>query len=138
MHMSSDYESLLNNVYENMPKHEKSAERFELPNIIVLSQGNKTIVKNFKELCDAMRREPSIVSKYLSKELAAPSNYDGKQLIFNGKISESLIKSKVSDFVEKYIKCKICGRYDTHFEAIDRNIRVLKCEACGATSPVRL
>ncbi len=138
MHMSEDYEALLNNVYENMPKREQRAERFELPSIVVLLQGNKTIVKNFKELCEAMRRDPSVVSKYLSKELAAPSNFDGKQLIFNGKISEALIKSKVHDFVEKFIKCKICGRYDTHFEAIDRNIRILKCEACGATSPARL
>ncbi|MEM0438246.1 MAG: translation initiation factor IF-2 subunit beta [Candidatus Micrarchaeia archaeon] len=133
-----DYESLLNNVYSTMPKRTAKSERFELPDLEVLTQGNKTIVRNFGDVCSIMRREPQQVSKFLSKELAVPSSIDGKRLIFNGKVDPRLLASKLQDFLAKYVKCKVCGSYDTHFEAADRSVHVLICEACGARSPAVL
>lgn len=133
-----DYDSLLERVYKNIPKREAASERFELPDMEVLMQGNKTIVRNFGDVCEIMRREPLVVSKFLSKELAVPSSLNGKRLIFNGKVDQRLLVSKIQDFLNKYVKCKVCGRYDTHFETVDRNIKTLICEACGARAPVRL
>ncbi|MGB9635177.1 MAG: translation initiation factor IF-2 subunit beta [Candidatus Micrarchaeia archaeon] len=136
--MPEDYDILLERAYKNVPKREEYTGRFELPNIEVLAQGNKTIVKNFGDLCTTIRREPKEVSKYLSKELAVPSSIDGKRLIFNGKVDERLLASKIHEFVERFVKCKTCGGYDTHLEQVDRNIFMMKCEACGAQAPVRL
>ena len=136
--MKEDYDSLLERVYKNIPHHEGGSERFELPDIEVFEQGNKTIVRNFGDICGAMRRDPSLVSKFLSKELAVPSSIDGKRLIFNGKVDSKLLVSKIQDFVSKYVKCKVCNRYDTHIESVDRNTKTLICEACGARAPMRL
>ncbi|MCX8200148.1 MAG: translation initiation factor IF-2 subunit beta [Candidatus Micrarchaeota archaeon] len=136
--MKDEYDTLLERVYKNIPKHEGSGERFELPDVEVLEQGNKTLVRNFGDLCDVMRREPAVVSKFLSKELAVPSSIDGKRLIFNGKVDSRLLVSKIQDFVGKFVKCKVCNRYDTHISSVDRNTKVLICEACGARAPVRL
>ncbi len=136
--MVEDYNTLLERVYKNIPRHETVSDRFELPDIEVLTQGNKTIVRNFGDVCGVMRREPLLVSKFLSKELAVPSSIDDKRLIFNGKVDQRLLVSKIQEFLNKYVRCKVCGRYDTHFESVDRNVRMLVCEVCGARSPVRL
>ena len=133
-----NYENLLERVYKNIPKREQSAERFEVPELEVFQQGNKTIVRNFTDVCSVLRRDPKDIAKYLSRELAVPSNIEGKRLIFNGKVDNRLLSSKMSEFINKNIKCKVCGSYDTHFESLDRHTKIMKCEACGAQAPVRL
>lgn len=136
--MKDDYDTLLEKVYKSIPSRDATGERFELPDIEVLEQGNKTIVRNFGDICSVMRREPASVSKFLSKELAVPSSIDGKRLIFSGKVDSRLLASKIQDFIGKFVKCKVCNRYDTHIEAIDRSTKTLICEVCGARAPVRL
>jgi len=136
--MNEDYDNLLERVYKNIPSRAEASDRFELPDVEVLLQGSKTIVKNFGDLCSILRREPTEVSKYLSRELAVPASLEGKRLIFNGRVDSRLLASKIQDFVVKFVKCKTCGRFDTHFESADRNVKMMKCEVCGARAPVRL
>ncbi len=136
--MKEDYDNLLERVYKNIPQREASGERFELPDIEVLEQGTKTLVRNFGDVCSVIRREPAMVAKFLSKELAVPSSIDGKRLIFNGRVDNRLLASKIQDFVNKFVRCKVCKRYDTHIETVERNVKTLICEACGARAPVRL
>ncbi len=133
-----NYDELLERAYSSLPETDKSSERFEVPNAVVFHQGNRTIIKNFKEICDAIRRDPNLFGKYLSRELAAPYAVEDRRLVLNGRIDSRLIKSKIKDFIERFVKCPVCGRYDTHFEDVDRHIKILKCEVCGARTPVRL
>jgi translation initiation factor 2 subunit 2 len=116
--MNEDYDSLLERVYKNIPQREASSQRFEMPSVEVLAQGNKTIIRNFGDLCSVMRREPIQMSKFLSKELAVSSSIDGKRLIFNGKVDERLLATKIQDFLNKFVKCKVCSSFDTHFENV--------------------
>lgn len=132
-----DYESLLNKAYEKIPSKVKIADRFEIPVVEIILQGNQTIIKNFSGVCEIFRREPQHFLKYLTKELATPANFDGSRAILQSKIPQSLIQKKLEAYVKEYVICKECKRPDTKLIK-DGRIVFLKCEACGAKTSVKL
>jgi len=134
--MSSDYENLLDNVYENLPKKKASGERWEAPKFEYFSEGNKTIIKNFKVVVDKIRREPTMVSKYLSKELAVPVEIKEERLILQRRLVGDILNNKLDEFIKKYVICKECNKPDTHI-VDEHHYRALACEACGAKSTIR-
>lgn len=137
MSSQKDYEKLLDNIYENIPKKESTGERFEMPRFEYFTEGNKTIVKNFKAVAERIRREPAVISKYLSKELAVPLEIQGERLVLQRKLSGDIVNRKLEEFVQKYVMCKECNRPDTHIEEEGHRVRNLVCEACGARKAVR-
>ena len=134
--MSSEYEKLLDNIYDNLPKKKDTGERFEIPKFEFFTEGNKTIVKNFKSVSDKIRRGPAMVSKYLSKELAVPVEVRDERLIIQRKIRGEMLNKKLEEYITKFVICKECGKPDTHIEDVGR-VHTLICEACGARTPVR-
>ena len=133
-----NYDNLLDDLYANLPKNKVSGERFEIPSANTLVQGNKTIIKNFDFICQRLRREARIFTKYLSRELAVPGNIAGKELILQGKFSNRAINEKINAYCKAQVLCSECGKPDTHLENQGRNVYVLVCEACGARRPVRI
>ncbi len=137
MDAQNDYDKLLDNIYAKLPEKTASTERFEIPRFDFFSEGNKTIIKNFKAVADKIRRDPAILSKYLSKELAVPVEIAGERLILQRKLIGDMVNTKLSDFVSRYVICKECNRPDTHIEEAGHGIRQLVCESCGARKAIR-
>ena len=131
-----DYEKLLNKAYEKLPEKVKTPDRFEIPIVETIVQGNKTIIRNFTQIYQTLRRDPKHLLKFLTKELATPANFDGSRLILQSRIPRSLIQKKLEAYVKDYVICKECGRPDTKLIKEDR-ITFLKCEACGAKASVK-
>ena len=131
-----NYEDLLNKAYQNLPKVEESTERLEIPEPEIIIQGRQTIIKNFSQICEAMRRDPNHLLKFLTKELATPAGFDGTRATFQSKIARRMIENKMESYVKEYLVCKECKRPDTKLVRENR-IVFLKCEACGAKSPVK-
>jgi len=135
--MSSEYEKLLDSVYTNLPKKEAKAERFEMPKFEYFSEGNKTIIKNFKVVCDKIRREQTMISKYLSKELAVPVEIRDERLVLQRRLTGDMVNKKLEEYIMKFVMCKECNRPDTHIEEMGHRVRNLVCEACGARMAIR-
>jgi translation initiation factor 2 subunit 2 len=135
--MSSEYEKLLDDVYEKLPEKTTHTERFEIPKFEFFIEGNRTIVKNFKVVCDKLRREPQTVMKYLTKELAVPAEIQGERLILQRKLMGDILNRKLWDFVNSFVICNECKRPDTHIEDAGRGVRMLVCESCGAKRTIR-
>ena len=131
-----DYETLLNKAYEKLPKIEESTERFEVPSVDIMIQGRQTIIKNFSQICETLRRKPKHLLKFLTKELATPAGFDGVRATFQSKIYKTLIQKKLEVYIRDYVICKECGKPDTKLIKEDR-ITFLKCEACGAKASVK-
>jgi translation initiation factor 2 subunit 2 len=131
-----DYEELLENVYSNLPEKSTSSERFEMPKFEYFIEGNKTIIKNFKVVVDKIRREPSMMIKYLTKELAVPAEQQGERLVLARKLIGDIVNKKLEEFVNKYVICKECKRPDTHIDD-KMGFKQLICESCGARTPIR-
>jgi translation initiation factor 2 subunit 2 len=137
MNPQKDYEQLLDNIYANLPKKEGTTERFEMPKFEYFTEGNKTIIKNFKSVAERIRREPDVISKYLTKELAVPAEQQGDRLVLQRRMTGDILNKKLEDFINKYVMCKQCNRPDTHIEDMGGRLRNLVCESCGARAAIR-
>ncbi len=135
--MSSEYEKLLDSLYAKLPKSTSTGERFEMPKFELFTEGNKTIIKNFKVVIDKIRRDSDVLSKYLSKELAVPVEVQSDRLILQRKLTGDMINKKLEEFIMKYVMCKECNRPDTHIEDLGHRVRNIVCEACGARKAIR-
>jgi len=125
------YEELLEKVYKELPEVKTSSERFEMPKVQSIIQGNKTIISNFVKIVQTFRREIDHLQKYILRELATPGNLDGPRLILNRKISSVLINQKVEQYANTFVICKECGKPDTTLNKEGR-FTYVKCQACGA------
>ncbi len=133
-----DYEYLLKRLYERLPARVQArASRFEVPRPVVERVGSKTVIRNFRQIADVMRREPRILMRYLLKELGTSGNYDEDtgMLVINAKVSTATLMNLIQRFVKTYVICPTCGAPDTRLERRGR-AWVLVCEACGAEQPV--
>ena len=130
-----DYDSLLEAAYEAVPDTVRSAERFEIPTVDVLSEGKMTIIRNFVEVCEKIRRDPNDVLKYLLREFGTAGNLEGRRAVLKSRIPENSIQSRFNTYVETYVICSECGRPDTELIREGR-VLMLKCDACGAKRPV--
>jgi len=131
-----DYEEMLQRAVEKIPKQVGTGERFEMPVLETLVQGNQTIIKNFSDACGKIRREPRHVLKYLTKELAVPGSSDGVRATLNGRPPSRVIQSKFENYVREFVLCKECSRPDTKLLK-EKRITIMRCEACGARGAVK-
>jgi translation initiation factor 2 subunit 2 len=131
-----EYEKMLDRLYLSLPKEALTRERFEMPVVDSFIQGSKTIIKNFSAIMKAARREEQGIYKILTKELATSVSMKEGRLELVGKFQQAQLQSLFNNYFEHYVLCHQCGKPDT--KIIDHEgIKQLKCEACGAISPVK-
>ncbi len=132
-----DYEYLLNRLYEKVPPRSGSAE-YEIPEPEVIRIGSQTIIRNFREISEKLKRDPSLVARYLQKELATAGSYDpgSGQLTLNVKVSRKVISQFLNIFLKTYVRCPTCNSVDTRLTKKGK-AWILICEACGAEQPVK-
>lgn len=130
------YEQLLKAAREKLPEKQESSERFEMPRVKGHLQGNKTVISNFSQIVSALRRDTGHIVKYLQRELATPADIDGPRLVLGRKLAASTVNSKIEQYANDFVLCKICKKPDTILTK-ENKITFLKCQACGAKNPVR-
>jgi translation initiation factor 2 subunit 2 len=128
----TEYEKLLDEAYKKIKVVVgETGERFKVPEMDVFVEGSKTIIINFSQICNHLRRKPEHLSKFLSKELAAYSLMDGDRLILNRKLPKAKINDKILLYVKDFVICKECKKPDTEIIKQD-NFSFIHCLACGA------
>ena len=133
--MGMNYEEMLEKLYSSLRSSRKD-ERFELPTFVVEQQGKKTIIKNFLSVAKTLRRDPQQLYRFLQKELAVPISLSNNTLHIGGRFSSKVLNTLLEKYEKIFVICKICNKPDTHIEEINEVI-VLKCEACGAITPIK-
>ena len=103
----------------------------------ILIEGSQTILRNFSDVVDAMDRDANHVYQYLLNELGTSGTREQSRIMLKGRVPPKRIKEKLVSYVKTYILCNQCRAPDTRFIKEDRTT-LLKCQACGATRPVRL
>ncbi len=132
-----DYEQMLERARKKLPEQAEETSRFEIPKVIGHIQGNKTIISNFYQIADTLRREPDHLVKYVLKELATPGELKKAALIIGTKISASRINEKIQQYAKEFVLCTECKKPDTKLVKEDKFL-YLKCTACGARHPVKV
>ena len=135
--VKSDYEKLLKRIEKKLIKNSKVADdRFELPPVDVMWEGQKTYLRNFVEYPKIMRRDTTKLLQYLSKEFAVPAERVGDSAMFIGKRDPDDFKRLFEIYVSDYVRCLTCQSPDTRIEK-EKRIHFLICEACGAKSTIK-
>jgi len=65
--MDKNYQQLLDRLYSKLPQKEPSSAYQELPKLNIMSAGGTTIIRNFEEYCDRIRRDPKTGDQVLLK-----------------------------------------------------------------------
>ena len=131
-----EYEKLLDRAYAALPKEALTKERFEMPVADSFIQGQKTNVKNFGSILKTIRREPEHMLKYITKEIGTQATTQEDRLVLNGKFTSKQVNDIFTNYIKMYVLCHECLRPDTKI-ADEHGVKLLKCEACGASSPVK-
>ncbi|MFC1768903.1 translation initiation factor IF-2 subunit beta [Nanoarchaeota archaeon] len=132
-----DYKEMLKDVRENLPEAASVRERFEIPKVMGHIQGNRTVISNFPQIANHLRRDVRHMLKFVLKELAAPGEMKRTgALIFGTKLPASRINDKVRLYADRFVLCPECGKPDTKLEK-EGPVTMLKCSACGAKHPVK-
>jgi len=133
--LSEDYAKLLDKAYSNLPKTVGTGERFEIPKVVGIRMGRRTIVQNFGDISGVLNRDPHHLLKFLSREMATAASLDGSRAIFQGKFDVGTVTRLLTIYAQRFVICPICNRPDTKMEKEERYL-FLRCEACGARSSV--
>ncbi|MEM0025245.1 MAG: translation initiation factor IF-2 subunit beta [Zestosphaera sp.] len=131
------YEELLRELYEKLPEKRSQTVTLDIPDLEIVHVGLQTQIKNFKNVCDVILREPKVCARYLLKELAARGTIDesGVFTIYS-RVSSQTINALFKRFLDSYVICKTCGSYQTELRKQGK-IWVIRCLACGAEAPVK-
>jgi translation initiation factor 2 subunit 2 len=133
--LSGDYNKLLERAYANLPNAVGTGERFEIPKVVGIRMGRRTIIQNFGDISSRLNRDPHHLLKFLSRELATAASVDGARAIFQGRFDVATVTRLLNIYAQRYVICPICNRPDTKIEKEGRYL-FLRCEACGAKSSI--
>lgn len=134
--MGYDYEALLRRARSQLPEVSAKKERLELPRFQHQVIGMRTIIFNFKEIAEALNRDPLHMLKYFSGEMATAATMQGSRAIFQGKFFPDTFVRLLQRYMESYVVCTICKSPDTKIVK-EKRLPFVVCEACGAKSSVK-
>jgi translation initiation factor 2 subunit 2 len=134
--MAYDYEELLKRARSQLPEVGVKSERLELPRLHYARIGMRTVIYNFKELADALDRDPQHLLKFLTGEMATAATIQGSRMIFQGKFSEDTLYKLIQRYMESFVVCPVCKRPDTKIVK-EKRLSFLICQACGAKSSIK-
>jgi len=134
--MKFDYKELLERARSQLPSDVSERKRFEIPRPRSITVGMRTIIHNFKEICEAFNRDPQHLLRYLSREMATAGTVSGARAVFQGKFPRDTIERLVQHYAAAFVVCPVCRRPDTKIVR-EKRLSFMVCEACGAKSSVR-
>jgi translation initiation factor 2 subunit 2 len=131
-----DYDDQLDRAMAETPDISEGGDRFEVPDPEVRPEGNVTVYENFQTTVDTLGRDEEHVLKFLQTELGTAASIDEKgRARLTGDFRERRVGDALDEYVESFVRCQECGLPDTRI-VTEQGAQVLKCDACGALSPV--
>jgi translation initiation factor 2 subunit 2 len=133
-----DYDNLLDRARSQVPEDafKKSGERFNVPEVQLIVQGNRSIWQNFQEIINILNRPGKEVLKFLSGQLGTAGSMEGSNALFNGKFNAEQVTDVMNRYIDSYVICPVCTRPDTDIKK-EGNAYYLTCTACGARTSIR-
>jgi translation initiation factor 2 subunit 2 len=133
----SEYLEMLGRAKSKLPEDVAEHERFQIPVAEILYEGKSTVLRNFKDIVDVLRRNDRDVTKYMLREIGIAGSLEERRLVFKGRVTRQQVDDKMASYVATYVMCSECSRPDTRLDREGRTL-ILKCEACGAHRPIRV
>jgi translation initiation factor 2 subunit 2 len=134
--MKYDYKELLKRGCAQLPEVSLKRERLELPMLMMQTVGMRTIISNFKDIANALDRDPQHILKFLTREMATAATFHESRAIFQGKFRRDSFERLLQRYMESFVICPVCKRPDTKIVK-EKRLSFLVCNACGARSSIK-
>ncbi len=131
-----NYKELLSRIYMALPERTTGDSRFELPQIESIIQGKQTIWKNFSKCAKDLKRDQNQLYKFVMKEISTSSAITNQTLVLNGIFNNYKLNQILTKYINNFVLCSECKKPDTEIVS-QAGIKVLKCSACGAITPLQ-
>ena len=122
----SDYQKLLKRAKQELPGSLSSGERFQLPEPDVILEGKSSVLRNFMDIAEKLRRDPQHLLQYLLRELGTPGTVEGRRVVFKSKVNPVQLADRIKEYTVTYVICSECGRPDTRLVK-DGRVHFLEC-----------
>lgn len=133
--VSVNYEDMLKRALSSLPRKPLQSERLKIPSVDVIVVGNRTLLRNFREIASIINRDPEHLLKFLCKEAGSAGALKDDIAEIHGKFDRTTLNKLIERYVQNFVLCKVCMRPDTHLKKYGRFLYI-ECDACGASSPV--
>ncbi|MHA1476040.1 MAG: translation initiation factor IF-2 subunit beta [Promethearchaeota archaeon] len=130
-----EYIKLLDRAFEKIPDHE--TDRWKIPTARLEFEGKNTLIVNFKEIIENLKRDDKHFIKFILQEVGTAGGIKGNKAILKGKQKLSTIDRLIKNYCEKFVICETCLKPDTIIVKEGRS-HLLVCHACGTRHPVKL
>ncbi len=130
------YISLLEKARSETPLVIKKGGRFQIPVLRGYIEGSSTVIQNFNEVRRVLNRDENHILLFLCRELGTSYTKKGTVILLHGKFQFSRLNKKLRKYINLYVICPVCERPDTRIIK-EKGIHYLKCEACGALTPIK-
>jgi len=131
-----DYEQLLRRARERIPPEVFDHPRFQIPTVDGFMEGPHTVIRNFTDIVEVLRRDSTHLLRFLSHELATAGEERGRQAVFNGRFSIPALNELLKRYTHEFVLCPVCNRPDTEIKRVGRLLQLV-CTACGARTPLK-
>jgi translation initiation factor 2 subunit 2 len=132
-----DYLILLERAYTRIPEGFHETDRWKIPTARLEFEGKNTVIVNFKEIVDLIKRDEKHLFKAILQEVGTAGEIKGMKGILKGKQKQSTIDRLITNYCEKYVICETCKKPDTMIIKEGRS-HILVCQACGTRHPIKL
>ncbi|UYP46376.1 Translation initiation factor 2 subunit beta [Candidatus Lokiarchaeum ossiferum] len=137
MSEDEEYLKLLDRAFAKIPSGFHETDRWKIPIARLEYEGKNTILLNFKEVVDSIKRDEKHFIKNILQEVGTAGGIKGNKAILKGKQKLNTINRLIKNYCEKYVICETCGKPDTVIVKEGR-VHLLVCQACGTRHPVKL
>ena len=123
----SEYSSLLDKAYEELPQVLYKEKRFEVPQVKGKLIKSRTVINNFRDIAKTLVREEEGFSKFMLRELGVRGDIDPRGgLVLHSRFQPGMLNKGVLNYFKKYVECPNCKSPDTTLDGTK-----LVCKACG-------
>lgn len=132
-----EYMELLEHAFKKIPEGFHDTERWKIPTVRMEFEGKNTIIINFKEIVEAIKRDEKHLFTFILEGVGTAGEVKGNKGILKGKQKQMTLDHLIQTYCEQYVICNTCQKPDTMIIKEGRN-HILVCQACGTRRPVKL
>jgi len=132
-----EYTKLLDRAFEKIPEGFHETDRWKIPTARLEFEGKNTLIVNFKEIIENLKRDDKHFIKFMLQEVGTAGGIKGNKAVLKGKQKLSTIDRLIKNYCEKFVICETCLKPDTVIVKEGRS-HLLVCHACGTRHPVKL
>jgi putative translation initiation factor aIF-2 beta subunit len=99
------------------------------------NQNTRTIIKNFINICDELRRDPDLIEKYIGYQLNLRTKIDKIKLVVHSNHDRNVLQNIINGYIKDYVLCRTCHNPETSI-VNNSKIIALTCLACGRTNEI--